>query len=391
MPKILLIALYDFYSQGIRGLHSFLVEKEYDVHSIFFRSTTYTEGLYRPEELSAAIAKIKEIAPDYIGIAVRSPIFPVFVDFCNYIRMVLPKAKIIAGGAHATADPQSCLKYADYAAVGDGEYLMLDILRGTIPSGIALSPAPFDDLDSLPFQHYGPNCYSLSNVQQHETKHTFCTSRGCFYACSYCQESILRRKPVRKSVRYVKDEIKYFLKLFPGTKIFTCSDSVFTYDNDWLEQFAKEFSEFKGLRFWVSTNAALLDDEILDMLKKANVDCIRIGVQSGSERIRKDIFDRKESLHQILEAAYKIHAMGLTGHYDFINENPYETPETLKETREFIRKLPISAIINKFEMRYWPGTKMTQMALDDGYIRPEDVSGQFMRFGNWTYTYQVIG
>ena len=392
MPKVLLIALYDFFSQGVRGLHGFLDKKGYDVHSMYFKNTTYTEGLYRPEEMAAAIGKIKEIRPDYVAIAVRSPIFQVFVDFCDHIRMHIPKAKIIAGGAHATADPKSCLKHADYVVVGDGEYLMLDILGGTMPETV-LSPAPFDDLDTLPFQHYGGNTYMLSTPAGDGAKRSVYTSRGCFFACSYCQESILRRKSVRKSVKYFKEEVKFFMKTFPQARIFTISDSVFTYDTDWLEEFAKEFSEFgnAGFRFWCSTHANLLNDDKIDMLKRAGVDAIRIGVQSANEHIRKDIFNRSESLQDVLNVAYKIHSRNIVGHYDFIIENPYDTTESLRDTRNFIRKLPQSAITNKFEMRYWPGTKLTDMALKDGHINPEDVSGQFMRFGNWTYTYQVIG
>ena len=388
MKKVILIALYDLFSKGVRGLHSYLEGQGHEVHSVYFKSSTYTQTIYKPDEMLAMVAKIKEIDPDFIGIAVRSPVFPVFVDFCNSIRAEIPKAQIIAGGAHATADPDSCLEHADHVVIGDGENAMRYIIDGI--DGSKIGPYPFDDLDSLPFPHYGGNCYALSTPTTYDGKMSVYSTRGCFYSCAYCQESLLRRKPVRKSVKYFKEEIEHLLKLFPSTKIFTISDSVFTYDMDWLEEFAREFSGFNGLRFWCATNAKLINDDVLRLLKDAHVDAIRVGVQSANKEIR-DMFGRKETLDEILEAAMKIHSMNMTGHYDFIVENPYENAESLKQTRSFIRKLPFSAITNKFEMRYWPGTEFTKKALADGHINPEDVSGQFMRFGNWTYTYQVIG
>ncbi len=386
--KILLIALYDHYSKGIRGLHSFLAGKGHDVSSLYFKTSTYEEGLYRPQEIGAVIDKARELQPDFIGIGVKSPLFPVFADICNHIRVSLPKVKIIAGGPHATASPETCAVYADYVVRGDGEYPMLDILDGCT-EGI-MPWKRVTDLDSLPFQHYGENTFQFA-AHPAPIKLSVYTTRGCFFSCSYCQESVLRQTPVRKSVKYFKEEIDYFRSLFPSVKLLTMSDSNFIYDMDWLEAFATEFSN-TGLRIWCAGHAKTImaNPEMLDILKAAGVTTVRIGVQSGSEQLRKDIYYRKDTLNEVLEVANLLHQKNMVGHYDFIIENPYDTPKTIADTRRFIRKLPLSALTNKFELRYWPGTGLTKRALKDGYIIPDDVEGNYLRFGDWTYMYQLI-
>lgn len=335
-------------------------------------------------EISGLIKKISEIRPDFIGIAVKSPLFPLFADICRHIRNIHPNVKIIAGGPHATADPLSCRKYADYAVVGDGEYPLLDILNGN-PGQMS---KPFNDLDSLPFPQYGGQTYAFS-PQEKPYKVSVYSTRGCQFACSYCQESVWRRKPARKSVRYFKEEIEYFRKLFPKAELFTISDSNFLYDMDWLEEFTKEFAG-SGLRFWCAGNSALITDEMLGIVKKAGVQAVRIGVQSGSEYIRRDIFNRKDTLEQILEVSWMIKKHGIVGHYDFIIENPYDSSDTLRETRKFIHRLPQNSTINKFELRYWPKTPLTEKALNDGHITKKDVEGDFLRFGQWAYVYQTV-
>jgi radical SAM superfamily enzyme YgiQ (UPF0313 family) len=122
------------------------------------------------------------------------------------------------------------------------------------------------------------------------------------------------------------------------------------------------------------------------MLKEAGCEGIRMGVQSGSGSMRSK-FNRKETLDDILRAATLIYHNKIGSSYDFIINNPYDDGYSLKETRDFIGKLPPYVGINCFELRWFPSTPMTNMALRDGYILPRDVEGQYSRFGHWDYSY----
>jgi len=77
------------------------------------------------------------------------------------------------------------------------------------------------------------------------------------------------------------------------------------------------------------------------------------------------------------------------GRFDIIVNNPFDTPDTMKETRELIKKLTLPFIVRNFEMRFFPGTDLTIKAVNDGLIEPDDVEGQrWCKFGNWHFNYE---
>ena len=387
--KLVLVSLYDLYSNAVRGLHAYVDQVlGYDVASLYIMESTYTDGLLSRDAFYGAIEKIRECDPEYVGISVRSPLFLLFARLCQEIRVACPKAKIIAGGPHAEGSPESCLQFADLVCTGDGEVALKDILSGDFLGFV--HNGRVKDLDSLPFPHYGDNTFSfLSKPPLPVVKHSAYSQRGCPFGCHYCQESISRKKPIRMSVGRLKGETDYFLSVFPDLKTITFSDSIFLRNQEWMDEFAEAFGG-SGLAFWCWGFAPFINDEMLRAAKAGGIKYIRLGVQSGSEHIRRNVLGRHDTLEQIRRAAKLIDQYGFYSHYDFIIENPYDTPETMKETRDFIRTLPSdSAWINKFELRYWPGTEITRRALKDGYITPEDVEGNYCRFGGWSYIYSL--
>ncbi len=381
---IILVGLYDYHSMGIRGLHSWLESHKVDVESLFFYSSAYLDGVYKKSDVGAAIEWLVSQDPEYIGFGVRSPMLPLFKEFVAGIRKELPKCRVIIGGAHPTAVPEECTELADYVVPGEGENALLDILNGA-PEGIVRGK-PIEDLDSLPFVYYGERAHLHGGVYK-INKLSYNSTRGCFFNCSYCQESLSDAPRRRMSVDKVSEDIWRLHELFPDVKVFTFSDSIFAHDSSWLKEFGDEFIGSR-LLFWGNGFAPMLTGDMLQLLNRAGFNFMRIGVQSGSEYIRREIFNRKDSLDDVLKVAKLCDDRRFPMHYDFIIDNPYDTPETMKDTRDFISKLPPTAAINKFELRWWPGTPLTTRALDDGYITKEDVAGACFRVGPWSYVYQ---
>jgi radical SAM superfamily enzyme YgiQ (UPF0313 family) len=381
--------LYDYHSLGVRGLHSYLERAGHDVESVFFKSSAYTDGICTRRDVESLIARLKTLRPSYLGVGVRSPLFPLFKYISQRVHSEIANCKIVVGGAHPTADPASCLEYADYIVVGEGENALLGILNGDFDGGGIVNGEPVRDLDSLPFPYYGSHEHYLDQMPN-PAKMTYNTTRGCFFGCNYCQESIGSKKRRRKSVGRVAEDLFKIKGLFPSAKIITFGDSVFAHDDAWLEEFGDELKG-KGFTFWGNAHVSTISGDTLWLLRRAGFSNIRIGVQSGSDYIRREIFGRTDSLAKILEVAGDADRMGLRVDYDFIIENPYDTPETMKDTRDFIKKLPNSALINKFELRWWPGTPLTARALSDGVIDETDVAGSSIRVGQWSYVYQDGG
>jgi len=378
--NITLVALYNVHSYAIRGLHALLAQKpNINVKSVYFKTTTYTT--YDRPEIDGLLDTIEYTKPDVIGFQVFSPIFPLFKVISEMTRKRFPSVQIIVGGAHPTADPESCLDYADYVIVGEGE--KFDLSDKGIIYG---KPLTEEELNELPISHYGLGCYYYG-ADTTQKKISYTCSRGCLYNCSYCHESVTPDRGLRKkSPQKVIDDIKELRTKSPNIRVVSFSDSIFPYDDDWLDEFGDQFVRMNMVGR-ISTNANVMNEDRLRWLQFIRITKVRFGVQSGSEELRKNVFNRKDSLGKILELATFCDKIGIQHEYDFIINNPYDTHDSMKDTRDFISKLPYGALINYFELRWFPGTPLTKRALDDGYIRKEDVEGQFNRFGNWAYSY----
>ena len=64
---------------------------------------------------------------------------------------------------------------------------------------------------------------------------------------------------------------------------------------------------------------------------------------------------------------------GVGRNLDFIGDNPYETDDDRQETLDLLCRLPKPFYFNYFSLTYFPGVDLTERALRDGHIVPDDV------------------
>jgi radical SAM superfamily enzyme YgiQ (UPF0313 family) len=100
---------------------------------------------------------------------------------------------------------------------------------------------------------------------------------------------------------------------------------------------------------------------------------IWIGVQSGSPRVRNDVFKRRYSNEQIINQARIFHKYGVSVRYDFIFDNPFETFEESLESIFMMMQLPQPFSLNLFSLKYFPNTEITEMARRSGFITEGDI------------------
>lgn len=387
--KIALVAMFNFHSYAIRTFHALLAEHGVDVESFYLGETTYAGEIINDASLQGFSVELSERNPDVIALSVYSPMFQTFKRLSAIIRKTMPQVKIAVGGEHPTASPESCLPYADFVIVGEGEKAILKLCRGELKEGITGPNGIVENLDDIPMPHYGENTFTYCiNKKSISGNQSYLASRGCPYNCSYCHENVRKKiygkcylKPRKRSVDRVIDD----LNTFPSHHVFF-SDSIFTSDKAWLEGFCDKFCSIDKL-FSCYGHTRNFSDDVLKMLKEAGIKGYRVGVQSGSLELRKNLFNRKDLLTEILEVAWMLHGNGVHGSYDFIVNNPYDDQNTLKQTRGFIDRLPPKSQINCFELRWFPGTKLTRQALKEGVINQADVEGEKDRLGGWSYSY----
>jgi anaerobic magnesium-protoporphyrin IX monomethyl ester cyclase len=385
---------------------------------------------YLESTLNPAIAEfISNFNPDLIGISLMSI---EYYPAKNLSRLLKEKfdVPIIWGGVHAIIKPEECIRYADYVCIGEGEHAIVSLLEHLKNHGRDIPPEiqgiwvnmrediikqpiaqPEMNLDSLPFQEYLPDYFygyhnkKIYNFAQNQqlfrqyalyggTCHMMITTRGCPFHCSYCGNSafmnVFGRKVRERSVRNVIDEIKEVIKNPFILYINFQDDCFFTHNKEWMEEFSMLYKEHINLPFIARAIPTMLDRARLSMLVDAGLCWIVMGIQSGSDRVNFEVYDRKIRFPAVKKAADLISETHAAPFYEMIVDNPYETEEEQIETIDAIATLKKPYIVSLAHLTFFPGTPLAEKAVKDKIVTPDAYLFRYLLKIDETYLNKLL-
>jgi radical SAM superfamily enzyme YgiQ (UPF0313 family) len=213
----------------------------------------------------------------------------------------------------------------------------------------------------------------------------FMTSRGCPHNCSYCNNcrylSLWGKVPIRlHSVARVIDELEKQLAHLGFIEFVGFGDDdFFVRPQEQVEEFAALYRSRIRLPFGVALSARTYRREKLAPLRAAGLKMVQMGVQSGSQRVLREVFNRTLGVEHTRAAARDIAASGpgLDLGLDFIIDNPWETRKDTYRTFRYILDLPPGVFLNIFYLAFFPGTPLYDRALAEGIIDAAGESGGF--------------
>lgn len=386
-------------------------------------------GYLEPELHPAIEDFIRDYDPDLIGISLMSIEFYSAKNLTCLLREKF-QIPIIWGGVHAIVKPEECIKYADYICYGEGENTVVSLLDHFRDKGKDIVPAipniwirhdgtvikqdavpPIAELDHLPFQEYLPQYYygfhknKIYNFAGSPrlfrkyalyggTCHMMITTRGCPFNCGYCANaslvSVYGRKVRERSVENCIEELKEVRKDNYVLYINFQDDCFFVHNKEWIKRFCEEYKKHINLPFIVRAIPTMLDKEKLSLLKDAGLSIVVMGVQSGSDHVNFNIYDRKVPFATVKKAAVLISEFKAVPYYEMIVDNPYETEENMMETISAMSHLTKPYTISLAHLTFFPGTPLTQKALDDKIINPEAYLNRYMVDIDYTYLNKLL-
>jgi radical SAM superfamily enzyme YgiQ (UPF0313 family) len=403
MIKIALISFLS-HSINIRSLSSYLKQKGFDVICLFCPDD------YNEKNLADLIRVLKRENIGFVGISLVTDDFWRAVTATQAIKRNLG-IPVIWGGAHVNVLPDESLQYADMICVGEGEEALLELVenistrsvpdttirnvyfrndQGIIRNEIRpleenLDKYPIPDLDLT--SQYVMDQYRLEKLSELPTcnEYSVMTSRGCPYACSYCYNSYRRKVYANKgkylrfrSVENVIDELCQANKIFKNLK------GISFWDDSFVARSLKEIELFKdlykkhiNLPFFALIEPMAFNYEKIKILKEAGLSALQVGIQTGSERINKDIYKRPVSNKKVIEVAESINKLGISVKYDLIFNNPYEKREDVLETIKLLLEFPKPFSIQGYNLIFYPRTSLTEKALMDGFVTRTDNNKNF--------------
>ncbi len=132
------------------------------------------------------------------------------------------------------------------------------------------------------------------------------------------------------------------------------------------------YKEKINVPFHCTGYPSTIDYEKVSLLKDAGCYRLGIGIQSVSERTRKNILNRPGSNEQIRRAAKACHDAGLSFWFDHILNIPYETEEEQLQALTFYNEIR-PPIINVFWLIYYPQTRIINIAKEAGILNDETI------------------
>ena len=325
---------------------------------------------------------LQELAPDLVGITTMTLDYPSALKVAQMVKEWNPNCFVVMGGAHASVMPKKMIEwpYTDAVVKGEGEDAFRSIIRrlgaGSTNldglSGVITKQSldktdetqhlEVEDLDTLPFADrkalLSPEKYSSEDMG------LMLTSRGCPFRCSYCSNFSKRTR--FRSVEHVLEEIKQVQTDF-GTFQFLFKDDSFTLSRKRVEEFCTMIGN-RGLKMlWESsTRLDLVDDSLVQNMKKAGCNRVSVGVESGDEEILA-IMNKRLTKEKIREGTSILNRNHLFWTAYFMMGLPTENENQLLSTLEFMKELrPPYAAIGIYKA--YPGTKLFSLAESHGLV-----------------------
>lgn len=313
--------------------------------------------------LNNFVRYLEQYKPDVIGFTALSMEIESTLAYAKEAKKSLKTTTIVIGGPHASACPDDLLscKEIDYVFKGESEIGFSNFIKhfnsaemmnseGLVyrkGDGIAANAERYvEDLDKLPFPDYKemqfekyPKMYFMKNFPAAPIM----SSRGCPFQCAFCAgHKVSGYKWRSRSVGNILSEIAYLDREYRIKEIDFWDDN-FTLNKDRAMEFCARIKNTgKKYEWWCPNGVHLntLDRELIKAMKESGCYAISFGIESGSEKIQKDMqknlaFDK---LREMVKYAYDI---GLRTQGFFIIGYPTETEEDIFKTITLSRALPL--------------------------------------------------
>lgn len=327
---------------------------------------------------------------------------------CRAIKDNEPERKIIIVGGHVAALPERTMREeaVDFACNGEGPVTieqLLTALKGKMAPDYAKIPglvwrdgeeirnnlsAPLlNDLDKdlpgsawdlLPMERYrAHNWQCFGDLKQRQPYASIYTTLGCPYRCTFCCINAPFGKPGyrMRSAKVVVDEMQMLYEKY-GVKTFKIVDEMFVLNDRHVSGICNLLIE-RGLgakfNIWAYARVDTVKPQALEMLRKAGIRWLALGIESGSKHVRDGA---KKSLksNDIIGIVREIQKAGINVIGNYIFGLPDDDHETMRETLELAKELNCE-FANFYSAMAYPGSPLYRMAVENGWDLPDSWGG----------------
>lgn len=370
--------------------------------------------IQREDPVDLVVRQVIALEPDLVAISAMSPTWLPSLPYLDGIRDALPSVPIVVGGYQAIVDPEQTIAHpaVDWICVGDGEQPLVELIRrlrgdaedtGPIP-GLwdkqgdgtirRTPPCLVHDLGQLPFPDYtifdrgeGLGYLSPRAVQSPRlTTVPVMSGRGCPYRCSYCANTTLLDLHGIKSGFLRKFEPEALVDELARLRdrwsidFFQFWDEEFLYDMRYARALLGRYRERVGRPFSMFVRVENMSDELCALAADAGCHSMWFGIESGSERYRREHLGRRMSNDVIVTAAERAARHGIKRFCFNMVGLPFETLEDAEATLALSRSIaPELTVFSQFLPL--PGTPLHEVCRKHDLLLPPSTGQQMWQLG----------
>ena len=387
------------------GVYFFLTGNRRSLATVFKNSED--NDCIPHEDLHKFAAKLADA--DVVGLSCFTDHSDLVKDLIREIRECNPNIFVLWGGIHAIIDPDDAILHADAVCVSEGENAIAEFItawrRGEDVAGIpnfwvrrnnVVTKAPLrplltgEELSQIPFPLYNENevafrpgkGFEPMQVVDHLDYDGLCYhtiwSRGCPFKCAYCSNNRfidVDRDYARvrfSSVSHIIDEVKAIKEKFPHIRqVVFNDDCMLSLPIDVLTEFSLRWRGEIAIPFtMLGVTPAHINAQKLEILLEAGLNRVRMGIQSGSDRILT--FYRRPNRPGLVKqaigtlGAYSPHLALCV--YDIIVDNPIETAADVHATIRLINGAPRPLTLALYSLKLIPNTELARKAEEMGVV-----------------------
>jgi anaerobic magnesium-protoporphyrin IX monomethyl ester cyclase len=420
------------FNHGLASLSACLKREGHET-----RLVNLNENLPPVPTRAEILALVRDWKPGLVAFSCLTQQYRPGLELARWLREEAVRAgialpQIVVGGIHPTMVPLEVMADGAWDHVGVGECedalarLVARLERGETPDDVrnfvswksGLRPlaagagthgpeswihnpvGEFPDLTDLPEPDY--ELFDTQRItDQKQGWFGLLTSRGCPYRCTYCLNhkivdrykdelgrnvagiGFFRFRPAEKMIAEMRGVLARYERI--GT--FILDDDLFTYNVPHALAFCEAYrASGLGVPFVVNSHVKQLDERVAEALPRAGCRILKLGIESGSLRVRKEVLKRFMTQKDVLETirsaeSHRLHTSGFV-----MIGLPTETRGERWETVDLLAQSGIGRFRTSFFYPF-PGTDSWRMTVEGGYLSGQEkalstfTDGSILDFG----------
>ena len=309
----------------------------------------YGNAPLSPQVLAQAIQKESPLA---IGFTTYQENIQQIRLWARFAKKIAPETPIILGGPQVTFMPGEALRHMpeiDYLCRGEGEEVMLqlagalqrgdDVAKvtgiGFLRDGRKVETPP--TAPTTPLDRY-PSPYLTEGIDlRGKERVILLTSRGCPYTCAFCYTPKASGRKVRFfSQDRIIDEMRYLKS--KGISSFWFADTNLSYSKKRLVSLLEAMIEHvPGISFWCQTRYDLMNEELLQLLRRAGAENVAYGLESANPSVL-DTIQKPIDLQRLSEVIRLTQKAGMEVELFSMFGLPGETMDQALRTLQFVQE-----------------------------------------------------